>query len=390
MRIVHLITTTDIGGAERALAQLIQHSDRARFEHLVVSMARIGEIGHVLKAANVPVFSLEMPRGRLSPLALVRMLRLISKLRPSLLHCWMYHANLLGIISAKLARVPRVIWGIRTSGIDFSQYNSLTRYVVCWGARLSHLPDCVVVNSEAGARTHISMGYAAANLVVIPNGFDLEQFHPDCEARRSVREELALGPDAPLIGLIARFDFAKDHETFLKAAGGIIRSHPAVNFLLCGDGVTLSNSALRELADRNYLQARTHFLGPRQDVSRLTAALDIAVSSSRFEGFCNALGEAMSCGVPCVATDVGDSAGIVGLTGKIVPPGDHQALAAACAEFLDIPMGERHTLGMAARERICKNFHLESFVRLHETVYERHDGVSRSPRFRSHRLVLPT
>jgi len=238
------------------------------------------------------------------------------------------------------------------------------------GAPLSRHVDVIVLNSERGKKVHISKGYDGRRMVVIPNGFDPELFKPDEAARASVRRELGLSENLILVGLIARCDPMKDHETFFRGAGLLIRRLPAVHFLLGGAGVSTENPPLAQMARKNGLDGRVHFLGPRDDIPRLTAALDLGTSASVFgEGFCNAIGEAMACGVPCVATDVGDSAPIIGHTGRVVPPRDASALADAWASLLGMPEKDRRALGAAARERIASLFQLRQIIRKYKELY---------------------
>ncbi len=371
IRVAHLSTGLNPGGAERQLLKLVQGSDHRYFHHVVVSMVDVGPVGAALAAAGNEVHALGMRRGVASPAGLFRLVKLLRRFRPHLLQCWMYHANLLGLLAGRLGSVP-VLWGIRSSDLDFTQYRRLTSWVAWLCARLSRFPDCIVANSEAGRRLHKTWGYEASKMVLIPNGFDLQAFKPDSDARRSVRQELGIGDDSVLIGLIGRFDPMKDHATFLEAASLLTRRQPRVHFLLAGLGVDVENSELSRMIRDNGLKTSVRLLGPRDDVARLNAALDIACSSSAFgEGFSNAIGEAMACGVPCVVTDVGDSAHIVGDTGRVVPPRNPEALAAAWADLIEMAPAERNALGQRARKRIKENFPMEKVVRSYEDLYRR-------------------
>jgi len=237
-------------------------------------------------------------------------------------------------------------------------------------ARLSRFPDVITLNSEAGKKAHQSLGYCASRMVMIPNGIDVELFKPDVAARCSVRAELGISDETPLIGLMARFDPMKDHATFLKAAGVLGRRQPGVHFLLAGTHVSAENAELSRCRRENGLDGRVHLMGCREDIARLTAALDIACSSSAFgEGFSNALGEAMACAVPCVTTDVGDAARIVADTGRVVPPRNPEAMAAAWAELIETSPDQRRDLGQRARKRVEENFTVEKTVESYETLY---------------------
>jgi glycosyltransferase involved in cell wall biosynthesis len=216
----------------------------------------------------------------------------------------------------------------------------------------------------------VALGYAPEKMAVIPNGFDLERFKPDNDARIAVRRELGISLDAPLIGLVARFDPQKDHRSFITAAARLLESDASAQFLLCGEGADTDNSELGEWIRAAGIGANCHLLGPRDDMAGITAALDIAVSSSAFgEGFSNAVAEAMACGVPCVVTDVGDSGLLVEDTGRVVAPKESDALAGAMAELLEIGAEGRAKLGRAARRRIEENYSLPDIAARHLAFY---------------------
>jgi glycosyltransferase involved in cell wall biosynthesis len=180
---------------------------------------------------------------------------------------------------------------------------------------------------------------------------------------------MSLSAGAVLIGMIARYHLVKDHATFLEAASLLLKSHNQVHFVLAGSGVDMNNAQLRELLSRYDMSPHVHLLGHRKDIARLSAAMDIVSLSSYCEGFPNAIGEAMACGVPCVATNVGDSALVVGDTGLIVPPRDPYALADAWKELIDMGIEHRQTLGMRARQRVVEKFSLDTIASQYETLY---------------------
>jgi glycosyltransferase involved in cell wall biosynthesis len=216
---------------------------------------------------------------------------------------------------------------------------------------------------------HEALGYAADKMQVIPNGFDLELYCPNSAAACAVRKEMGIPRDSVIIGLVARFDPLKDHKTFVAAAARLRSSVGGVHFVLCGEGVTWKNKQLCTWIEEHALGDCFHLLGRRADIPRLTAALDIASSSSRGEGFANVIGEAMACGVPCVVTDVGDSARIVGDTGRVVPAGEPVALAAAWQELIAAGEATRRALGQAARARIAEHYSLNSVGDRYQALY---------------------
>ena len=282
----------------------------------------------------------------------------------------MYHSDVLGTIAASIARVPTLVWNIRASDVDMSQYGRLSGVTRWLGASLSRRPDVVIVNSEAGRRSHERLNFRPRRWEVIPNGIDVEEYRPDGAQRTAVRAGLRIHPSAFLIGLVARFDPMKDHETFLRAAGQLVQKYAHVRFLLAGAGVDTGNVRLRALVSELGLRDHVTLLGVRRDIPALTSAFDVAVTASAFgEGFPTVIAEAMACGVPGVVTDVGDAAHVVGATGRVVPSRNPDALAAALGQLMELPADERARLGQAARSRVVEHFSLERATAHYEGLY---------------------
>ena len=370
MRIVFIITGLNTGGAEVMLLKVLERLDK-RFSPHVISLSDVGEIGLRIQALDVPVESIGMRRGVLNPRLFFQLVGRLKSLKPDVVHTWMYHADLFGGVAARLARVPAVGWGIRCSRLDRHKIKLSTRAVVAVCARLSGwVPDWILSCSAEAERVHIDKGYVSDRWTVVPNGFDISLFRPDEPARRSVRAELGVEDDAPLVGLIGRFDPFKNHGGFFAAIKELHNALPAVHFLLAGRGIDPENRDLVQMIEAAGVQGATHLLGPRKDIPRLMAALDVLASPSDSEAFPNVLGEAMASGIPCVVTDVGDCAHIIGDTGKIVSTGDMSALAAALEELLVMPAGERTTLGKRARARVTEHFEIGKIVRQYEQFYD--------------------
>lgn len=370
IKVLHLITGISVGGAETMLFKLVSHMDRNAFESEVLSLTDIGAIGKKIQALDIPVGKLGMRLGVPNPLGLVRLTRRLRSRPPDVLQTWMYHADLIGALGARLAGGIPTVWNIRHSNLNPEANKRAHVWTARACAKISPwLPARIVINSETSRLSHEKLGYATAKMQVIPNGFDLATFKVDPIARVSVRQELGLPEKTLLIGLVARFDRQKDHHNFVQAAGRLARHSPEVYFLFCGNGVTSENGRLRDWIRGAGIEHLCHLLGRRDDVPRLTAALDIATSSSLGEGFCNAIGEAMACGVPCVVTDVGDSAWLVGDTGRVVPPMNPAALADAWRDLIE-DGNRRRELGLAARSRVQDYFNLPVIVRQYERLYE--------------------
>jgi glycosyltransferase involved in cell wall biosynthesis len=381
MKLVFIITGTDVGGAEIMLHKVLTRLS-PEFMPQVISMIPVGELGEKLRAVGIPVESLDMRRRVLNPIALIRLIRHLRRLKPDLVHTWMYHADLMGGVAARLARVPALAWCIRHSNLAPAHNNTQTLAVVRANAFLSHrVPDRILCCSEAARNVHVACGYAPEKMVVIPNGFDLAHFKPDPNARLSVRAELGLPFDTALVGLIGRWDPQKNHEGFFAAAAALHVRRPEVHFLLAGQGVDASNQAIQRTLAANGLTPVTHLLGLRDDISRLIAALDVLGSSSSYgEAFPNVIGEAMACGVLCAVTDVGDSAYIVGDTGRVVSSGDMEGLAHAIDSLLEMPAEGSRMLGVRGRARVAEYFEIGTIVRQYEAFYEELAAVRRNKR----------
>ncbi|GBL44262.1 glycosyl transferase, group 1 [Sulfuriferula multivorans] len=371
MRIVFIITGLSTGGAEMMLLKVLERLDRQRFAPHVISLTTLGELAPRIAALGIPVDAIGMKSGLPSPSGFFRLVQLLKRLNPDVVHTWMYHADLLGGLAARLAGVSAVGWCIRNSNLDKDKTKFSTRAVVSLCASMSKwVPSRILSCSEKARQVHVRYGYAAEKMVVVPNGFDLTRFKPDGHARSMIRTELGIEVDTPLVGLIGRFDPQKNHAGFFEAAGTLHRRMPQVHFVLAGQDIDMSNAALMQAITQEGVLSNTHLLGLRNDIPALMAALDVLASSSYGEAFPNVLGEAMACGVPCVVTDVGDSAYIVGDTGRVVASSDMTGLAAALEELLVLPPSEKAALGERARARVAAHFEIGKVVQQYEDFYE--------------------
>lgn len=362
-RVLFLARSLNRGGAERQLVLLA--AGLAQRGHLVVVAVFYdgGAFAAELEAAGVRLIVLEKI-GRWDVLLfLIRLVRSLRKEHPAILHSYLAVPNVLSALLKPLLPGTQIIWGLRASNMDLSRYDWLSRLTNLLECKLSRFADCIIANSCAGKRHAVENDFSEDKIVVIPNGIDTKYFRFDLEGRRQVRSAWGLGKDEILVGLAARLDPMKDHPTFLKAASCIARERQDVRFVCVGDGPAAYTEALRQQVAALGLTNRLIWAGARDDMPAVYSALDIACSSSCFgEGFSNTIAEAMVCGVPCVVTEVGDSAFIVGDTGSVVAPGDYSALAAAIGRLIDLPPEERRMLGDACRARVVSEFGIDRLV----------------------------
>lgn len=370
IKVLHLITDLDIGGAETMLLRLLSHTDRSRFHSSVVAMAGRGDLCSQVNDLGVPLYSLGMRTGIPDIRAVYKLSRILKRERPHIIQTWLYHADLLGLITAKLTGFPYVIWNLRCSELHRGDHSALLFAILRVLAKLSKLPTAVVANSSAGVQAHERIGYQPRKWVSIFNGFDTNIFEQKPEARANIRRELNLEEDIPLVGLIGRFNPMKDHGNFLKAACLVQKMRPDAHFILAGRGVDNGNNFLTERISSLGLESVVHLLGECRNIVDIYSSIDVVCSSSYSEGFPSAIGEAMACGVPCVVTDVGDSAYIVGNTGCVVPPRNPDFFAKAIIDIISLPLDEKIDLGIKARQRITDNFSIEKITNQYEALYQ--------------------
>lgn len=311
----------DIGGTERQIVSLAKGLHQLGHEIAVMVFYANGVLEKELHESGIPVIDLRKS-GRWDVLPFfMRAVRVVRKLKPDVIHGFLGTSNILTAFLKPIFPNARVVWGVRASNVDLNRYDWLSGMSYRIERQLSRFADLIICNSRAGLEYASTHGYPRERMIVVPNGIDTERFKPDVATRDRIRAQWGVAENEILIGLVARLDPMKDHVTFFRAAAMLVRERPDVRFVCVGDGVGPYKNELYSLASELGLSGRLIWAGARQDMPAVYTALDIATSSSSYgEGFSNAIAEAMACGVPCVVTDVGDSALIVGGSGSVVPP----------------------------------------------------------------------
>lgn len=377
LHILHVITGLGQGGAESVLYRLATASSQS-VTHTVVSLTDGGIYAERLRVAGVDVRTLGMSRGRFSIGGFLTLRRLIKERQPDVVQTWMYHSDLLGGLAARSAGVKAISWGIRNSGAFLEKSSRSARIVLRLCARLSRrIPAAIVCCAQDAAERHKAVGYDGDRMVVINNGYDLARFSPDPLGRERLRKEWDVPADVPLIGCVARWDPLKDHENLLRAIAALEAEDKAGNMrcALIGRGMTADNQALSAIIEQFGLRSRIILVGPRDDIPAVMNALDVHVLSSRAEGFPNVVAEAMACGTPCVVTQVGDAARIVGDAGWVAPAERPGALAGAIGSALAaVAEYGRNTVGEHGRERVQSEFALDRMVKGYLQVWRKIAG----------------
>jgi glycosyltransferase involved in cell wall biosynthesis len=296
-------------------------------------------------------------RGRWDTVRFLRRFWLTAReFRPQIIVGYMTVANVLSLAIGRLCGA-KVAWAMRNSNLDMRRYDWLSRISFRAECLLARRADLVMFNSQAGRDHYIKCGFPKMSGVVIPNGIDVDYFKADGESRRKVRLGWGIADENPLIGMVARLDPMKDHETFLAAAAELAKEREDVRFVCVGDGPPARRTYLVALAEQLGVGRRIIWMGGRDDMPDVYSALDVMTLSSAYgEGFPNVIGEAMACGVPCVVTNVGDAAAVVGETGSVTPPRNPARLVEKWKELLELVNKQREATSVAARRRIVENF----------------------------------
>lgn len=371
MKITHIITGLNTGGAETMLYWLLKNVDQQQFPCRVISLTDNGPIGEKLTNIGIPIIVVGLNNKKSIWDGFSCIFKELLANKPAIIQTWMYHSDLLGGLVAKTLKGIRVVWGIHNSTLDLSKSKKSTRLVVRINAFLSHfLPDRIIVCSRVAERIHTQKGFDENRMVFIPNGFDLSEYRADAQACAKVRNELGIASADIVVGMAARFDPQKDHDTLLLAASELLKKFPYLHFVLCGDGVTWDNADIVSMIESTK-KSHFHLLGRRNDMPEIYASWNIATLSSKYgEAFPLAIGEAMACEIPCVGTDVGDTSDLIGKTGYTVPPEAPSLLADAIAKLISLPSKERSNLGKLAREQILSNYEISQITKKYQEVWK--------------------
>lgn len=362
--ILHIISGLNNGGAEGVLYRLCKYD--SKHQHVVVSMMNEGKYGPLLREAGVVMFCLNMPQGRVTFSGLWHLFKFVRQHKPDVVQTWMYHADLIGGVIARLAGMRNVFWNIRHTTLEPGKSKKSTILIAKLCAYLSgFIPKGIVCCAQEAVRVHSELGYKYSKMIVIGNGYDLDILNPNDDLAIRFKTELNIKTNTALLGMVGRFNPQKDHFGLLTALSMIKDRSSYFKVALIGSDLNSSNSALNDQIKKLGLEANLLLLDQRMDVPAIMNGLDIHVLSSSSEGFPNVLAESMACGTPCVTTDVGDAAIIVGDTGWVVPPKDPQALANAILEAMEEQQNNPQAWQarkQACRQRIVDDFSIEKML----------------------------
>ena len=360
-KVIHVITGLERGGAERFLYNLVSSGLKGHFNNIVVSLMSDGYYGGLLKKKKIPVFSLNMQRGRINFSAVKKLIKILTDQKPDILQGWMYHGNLAALLGyiAGCYKKAKLSWTIRLSLEIFNIMKFNTRSAIKLGSYFSSIPDLIIYNSIRSLNQHRDIGYNKKNDFFIPNGFDVKVWKPNKKVGLNLRNKLGISNTVKIIGYVGRGDDQKDIPTLFKAFDKVCKKHPNVILLTVG-----RNLKKYKTNNKNII-----FLGQQSNVHDLMQMFDLLCLSSKAEGFPNVIGEAMSTGIPCVTTDVGDAKDIVGNTGWISPPNDPISLAKCLDSALKKSKRQLNEHGKISRKKIVNNFSIDRVKNQYISLY---------------------
>jgi glycosyltransferase involved in cell wall biosynthesis len=364
MKLLHVITGVNVGGAETMLARLLESGHLAPdILPEVATLMSPGFVGQRIADTGVRVHDLGMRSVASALPAGIQLAALVRRLRPDVIMGWMHHGQLAASCAAfAVRRGTPVIWNVRHSLAEYTREKRLTRAVLQLQALLSRTPAAIVYNSRAGAKQYRSFGFSPRREYVIPNGFPKSEVSDRNLAVARIHDLFGIEPGIPLIGMVARAHPMKDVPNLVSAFARFHKAGVRAHLLLVGDGMDCPPPQLAEALTHLPHDSWT-LSGQRGDVPTWLGGLDVLVLPSAWgEGFPNIVGEAMAAGVPCVGTDVGDTGWVIGATGRTVPPRNPVALADALIEMVQMNATDRAALGAAARQRIHDRFELTNVV----------------------------
>lgn len=365
MKILHIITGLNQGGAERQLANLVSMNSN---KSAIFSLMEPGVMAGEIRKAGVTIYTGGVKRS-VSPVWIPKLRKVIRELNPDVVMGWMYHGNLAASLTRYMGYQGKILWNVRHSVHDIQREKTSTRWVIRAGAWCAKSPEIIIYNSATSAKQHEALGYPLEKRVVLPNGFDLNRFKPNPNARSEQRAKLGIASKCFLLGVIGRSHPMKNHLGWLKAFQMLVNDGLPVHCVMVGTGVADPAGSLAIAVKKANLESVVTLLPPTDSPETLYPAFDLLVMPSLWgEGFPNVVGEAMACGVPALVTNVGDAADVVGDTGFVVEIGDPELIANCLRRIINLNICQLEGRAKAVRERMTDLYEISS-------VFERYNKL---------------
>jgi len=364
-KVLHIITSTDGGGAENMLLKYLTNTDKSKFSHIVVSLKRKGPIAKKIEMLGIKVFDLKFSKFKFYKL--LNLLRISKNFRPEIIQTWLYHSDFLGLFVKIFQPSAKLIWSVRSN--DVCKYKNSTCLLRKFLSYFSTFPDVIIFNSKRSISHHTDLGYKPKKIEFIPNGFDTSRFTPLLNETNYLKSKFNLNQEM-ILGMVARFSPEKDYETFFEACKLILEKNKNIRFFVVGKNINVRNSEIQNILNKLLIKESVYLLDESNEIENIIRCFDVMCLTSIDEAFPNVIGEAMSSGVPCVATNVGDTKILLKKGGIVVEPKNPSALAKACLMLLSISDKERQTIGDFSRKRIIDYYSVEKVSEKFDNLYQ--------------------
>ena len=366
MKIVHIINGLKDGGTEQTLFKICKYD--IKNQHIVISLSKKGKYFLLLKKINIKVYCIDLKYY--SVIKFFSLIKLIKFLKPNTIQTWLAHGDFIGGLAAKLGGFNQIVWNIRYSKLDKSTTKLTTLCLIRILSKLSFIiPKLIAGVSKSVLKNCKDLGYCKKKLRLIYNGYELVNIKSS-KLKINFRKRYKVQKNIPILGAVARYDETKDHTNLLKALSILKKKNINFLFLLVGRNINTKNNTLINQIKEFRLSNSVKLLGSKNNILQIMSIIDMHILSSKTEGFPNVVAEAMSCGTPCVVTDVGDSASIVGKTGWVVPPNNPIKLANAIAKGIaEIDKKDWQIRCNQSKLRIKNNFGIDKMIKLYNLVW---------------------
>jgi len=372
-KFMHVITGLDLGGAENNLLQLLKNVDRNYFDFYVISLTDKGVLGKEIENLGIPLLTLNMKRSafRLFSIfyGIFKLAYYIITIKPHYILTWLHHADMIGILASKLVGHKRISWYLQCSVLSPDIIPLRNRLLVRLLSFFSKFPETIYSNSKAGIKEHMLKGYKPKKrITLIPNGFDTNMYIPDIYSGEKMRRELNISSEDPIIGYVGRYHKMKDFNTLLLSISELLKIYPKLKAVLVGTNVDYFNLELLKQIEKLKIK-NILLLGQRRDIPSIMTSFDLLICSSISEGFPSVVGEAMSCGVPCVVTDSGDCREIIGDDNYICNIGDYRSLVKICNKILKLSLSEKQEMNFKVRKRIIELYDISIIAKQFKKIF---------------------
>jgi glycosyltransferase involved in cell wall biosynthesis len=367
--VMHVITSLQIGGAEMMLKKLVTTRKELGINDIVVCLTDKGSIGDDLEDKGILVYYLRIKSWSSFTKGFIILFSLIKRHAPHVVQTWLYHADFIGGIVAKLL-CKKVIWNIRQTNFSSTRKSIFTILVMRICSFLSYIiPDVIICAAEASRVSHVRFGYQKSKFLVIPNGFVKSDLKVTSEQIQEMKYDFGLKQNQIVIGTVGRFHIDKDYYNFIKASAVLVKKYNNLAFLMVGNNLDNRNPDLVKMLKMHGVYEQYYLIGKVNNTEQFYSVMDIFCLSSAVEGFPNVLGEAMLMGIPCVATNVGDVIKIIDNCGITVESGNYKQLADALEILIVKTSKYRIDLGQKGKQRIEKLFMLPDVVNTYSNLY---------------------